>query len=238
MRFTEVSRLSVGDIERFYRAAESIEARVQVESSACAWFLATDSEDVRKVCVPVPVPEPVPMPAHTRNRAYVRLYQGRQPCRLHPPLGTIPPLPTPQAVMAGPYRHKVVYFEGPVRHLDFEVAGCDKASVLKMFVDWWVLREADALVVSGDSTFGVSAHMLGYAEVRTPRACGRRPWQLRAVMNCDVLHATSQTSTVCQPCRSDEEVCVRVCTCMCVWGGDFVCLCECSYMWVLVWVWV
>ena len=42
-----------------------------------------------------------------------------------------------------------------VRHLDFDYlqnngSMCDPRNTLKMYLDWWLLREADALVASGD----------------------------------------------------------------------------------------
>ena len=70
------------------------------------------------------------------------------------------------------------------------------------------------------STFGVSAHMVRYSEATTrwdswangfgqSRAgldkC-KEAWQMRAVLNCDLLHATSQTSTLCAPCRADDKL--------------------------------
>ena len=45
------------------------------------------------------------------------------------------------------------------------------------------LYKADALVASGDSTFGVTAHMLRFEEEHTRRACGathaRAPLHMR-----------------------------------------------------------
>mmetsp|Transcript_33670 Transcript_33670/g.54262 ORF Transcript_33670/g.54262 Transcript_33670/m.54262 type:complete len:93 (-) Transcript_33670:30-308(-) len=72
------------------------------------------------------------------------------------------------------------------------------------YFDWWMLQEADAMVASGDSTFGVTAHMMRYTQVHT-RGCGDTAWHLRAIMNCHVLSSTSQTSTVCEQCRGDVE---------------------------------
>jgi hypothetical protein len=152
MRFTEVSRLSIMDVPRFYSAALAIQTRARVAPADSAWFLATDSEAIK------------------------------------------------EAVLGGPYREKVIFFEGPIRHLDFERTGCDKRNLLKMYLDWWMLREADGLVASGDSTFGVTAHMLRFNQFHTRGSS----WEVRAVMNCHVLGSTSQTSTVCLPCRTDE----------------------------------
>jgi hypothetical protein len=84
MRFTEVSRLSIMDVPRFYTAALSIQAQARLRSADCAWFLATDAQEIK------------------------------------------------EAVLGGPYRDKVFFFQGPVRHLDFEYAGCDLRSQLKM----------------------------------------------------------------------------------------------------------
>ena len=59
-------------------------AQARIPHDDTVWFLATDSEQIRK------------------------------------------------AVLSRPYKHKMLFFEGPVRHLDFEFQGCDESNHLKL----------------------------------------------------------------------------------------------------------
>ena len=51
-------------------------------------------------------------------------------------------------ILAGPYRRKVFFFAGPIGHLDHQhkkgrgaVSACSRRGQLKMYLDWWLLRE-------------------------------------------------------------------------------------------------
>jgi hypothetical protein len=106
----------IKDLSRFYAAAVAMERHLNLSHHSSVWFVATDSEEVRKT------------------------------------------------IQAGPYRDKIFYFEGPLSHLDDPYGGsrsgwvgdggggesngtCSERSELKIFMDWWLLREADGLVL-------------------------------------------------------------------------------------------
>jgi hypothetical protein len=48
LRFTEVSRLSIKDVQRFYKTAVAIETHAHVRHDHSAWVIATDSDEIRK----------------------------------------------------------------------------------------------------------------------------------------------------------------------------------------------
>ncbi len=102
LRFTEVSRLSIEDVQSFYKAAVAIETHAHVRHDHSAWVIATDSDEIRK------------------------------------------------EILAGPYRDKVFFFAGPIGHLDHQhkkgSGACSTRSQLKMYLDWWLLREVLTLL--------------------------------------------------------------------------------------------